>query len=342
MKRNMDCLRKSRPSLCSCRSWRAATVAACVFQASSSFVIMPHTTTQGLPSTPLSHNLKRCSLLAVGYPMAIFHPRRRLIVKSGPTDEVQSKPPAAGTDEGTPPEAKVTVRGGVNQRPPVTPEEVAMLRGSPVASPEDAKHDLLHLIPRITDLSKQRYRMEYLIQILEESYSPILTSDFFNFGTQGDWHFAFPNARLMLKNKPVKIKKLLQRIEPDGETDEQGRLTNFVRWEKADEGCDGMLEVGCDYKLDNQGLMLVEVTGHRLLPEKMPDDPQDLVMQLQQGMPPEVFAPNKNGFATIYLDADIRIILVDGPRYQKKVNVFVRDSAVLSVTRDEDDEEAAK
>ncbi|CAM9999334.1 unnamed protein product, partial [Discosporangium mesarthrocarpum] len=185
----------------------------------------------------------------------------------------------------------------IHKRSTLTSDEVAKLRGPNVESSEEAKRELLHLLPRLTDPGKQKYRVEYLVQMLEAGYTPIHTFEFFNFGVQGDWHLAYSNARMGMPDPRLVVRELYQRVEPLEKT---GTLTNFVGWELLEEErCQGMLEVSCNYELDPRGWMNVTLVDHRVrLGSKMPQDPKGLVQLLQMGIPYEIFAPGEHMFGT--------------------------------------------
>lgn len=78
----------------------------------------------------------------------------------------------------------------------------------------------------------------------------------------------------------------------------QGNITNILDWRLLDEGIDGRLEVGCDYKFDPRGRMDASLLIHRLVPKKMPSDPQELVKLLRRAMPHELFNPDGHALET--------------------------------------------
>lgn len=79
---------------------------------------------------------------------------------------------------------------------------------------------------------------------------------------------------------------------------DQGNLTNVLEWHLLDEDVRGSLEVECQYKLDPRGRMAVKLGEHHLLPDKMPRDPEELVMILQRAMPFEMFDPDETAMET--------------------------------------------
>lgn len=88
----------------------------------------------------------------------------------------------------------------------------------------------------------------------------------------------------------------------------QGNLTNVMVWRLLDEDLSGRFEVDCGYRLDPKGRMNVSVRDHRLLPDKMPQDPQALVHLVQRAMPREMFNPDKHALditvSEIYMSRD--------------------------------------
>ncbi len=56
--------------------------------------------------------------------------------------------------------------------------------------------------------------------------------------------------------------------------------------------------MACDYKFDPRGRMNASLLMHRLVPKKMPSDPQELVAILRRAMPHELFDPNGHALET--------------------------------------------
>eukprot|EP00904_Undaria_pinnatifida_P001354 jgi/Undpi1/11219/HiC_scaffold_30.g13517.m1 len=165
-----------------------------------------------------------------------------------------------------------------------------------VRSISDAKHELLHLFSLSSAgkqlTANQEERAGLLLEMLEDNYTPIQTVAFFNLAVQGDWHLAYTNSPMKPVGPRFEVSELYQRIEA-GEGAE-GNLTNVMVWRLLDEDLSGRFEVDCGYRLDPKGRMNVSVRDHRLLPDKMPQDPQALVHLVQRAMPREMFNPDKH------------------------------------------------
>ncbi|CAM9751964.1 unnamed protein product [Ectocarpus fasciculatus] len=219
-----------------------------------------------------------------------------------------------------------------------------------VGSIEEAKTELLGRVGFPTDHpGAERPRLEearvgYLVEVLEGTYTPIHTVDFFNFAAQGEWDLAYTTAAMLPIGPRLTANQLFQRIEPGEGL--KGNLTNIIMWTLKDEGIDGRLEVDCDYSFDPRGRMNTSLRKHLLLPDgKMPRDPQGLIQVLRRAMPYELFDPDGHALETTFLDDTLRIVKLRGPKFEGLINIFARratakDSATDAEAASETDPEA--
>ena len=73
--------------------------------------------------------------------------------------------------------------------------------------------------------------------------------------------------------------------------------------------------------------MVVDLDGHELHPATgsgIPSDVPAMVALLQRAIPKEMFDPNNHAIDTTYLDADLRIARLTGPRFEGVRNIFFR------------------
>ena len=76
--------------------------------------------------------------------------------------------------------------------------------------------------------------------------------------------------------------------------------------------------------------MVVDLQDHVLKPSrgsKIPKDVQGLVGRLHRAMPKEMFDPQDHAIDTTYLDADLRIVRMTGPRLEGVRDIFIRSGA---------------
>eukprot|EP00752_Nemacystus_decipiens_P006489 g5842.t1 len=209
----------------------------------------------------------------------------------------------------------------------------------PVRSLNDAKKQLLERVgfgsqsPAAERPQSEEERVGYLLEVLEGNYKPILTIGFFNFAAQGDWDLAYTNAAMLPIGPRLKVYEQFQRIEPGEGV--KGECTNILEWRLLDEGIDGRLEVSSEYEFDPRGRMNTSLLQHRLIPDgKIPSDPEALVRILRRAMPHELFDPDAHAMETTFLDDTMRIVRLRGPKFEGRLNIFVRRR------RDEDENEA--
>ena len=112
-------------------------------------------------------------------------------------------------------------------------------------------------------------------------------------------------------------------------------------WDLAEDGGDtnnnnfdatGTFSVVSQYQI-NQGarMVLLDEPNHILEPargSKIPKDVPALVGMLHRAMPKELFDANEHAMDTTYLDADLRIVRMTGPRLEGVRDIFIRRGSI--------------
>jgi len=107
-------------------------------------------------------------------------------------------------------------------------------------------------------------------------------------------------------------------------------LVNFAQWEYAEEDtfdAFGKFSVNCSYSINQGSRMVVDLNNHELRPAKgsnIPKNVPGLVGLLHRALPREIFDPDGHTIDTTYLDADLRIVRLNGPNYEGVRNIFMR------------------
>ena len=151
--------------------------------------------------------------------------------------------------------------------------------------------------------------------------------------------------------------KIYQTIEPDMTSEKtlsEGTIINNVLWEYEEEeeggvnantdikmidkdndqsqtqiSIKGRKSKGCmaidnKYKINSRSTMDISLQEHRLLPDVMPKDPNNLITNLQKLIPFNIFDPNESEVLTVYVDEDVKITFTTtqdtkaNPAYQQK------------------------
>ena len=196
------------------------------------------------------------------------------------------------------------------------------------------KEDLLDLLPRMTGKEEEFRKVESLVNSLEEKYVPAQTLGFLNLANAGEWQLLF-STNLSGSGNPSKfrLRELFQRIETN---DLEGTITNQALWDLAEEqdgifDASGTFTVKCSYSINQGARMVVDLNDHVLnlaKGSKVPQDMEGLVGRLHKAMPKEMFDPNDHAMDTTYLDADLRIVRMTGPRLEGVRDIFIRRGAL--------------
>jgi PAP_fibrillin len=193
------------------------------------------------------------------------------------------------------------------------------------------KQELLDLIPSMTTTAEESLRrVEQLVNALEDGYVPPQTLGFLNLAMAGEWQLLF-STNLRGNQNPAKfrLRELYQIIEPD---QRQGMITNQALWDLAqdqDQVFDAMgtFAVVCNYTIHQGARKTIQVLDHVLKPafgSKIPTDVPALVGRLHRAMPKEMFDPNEHSMDTTYLDVNLRIVRMTGPRLEGVRGIFIR------------------
>jgi len=194
---------------------------------------------------------------------------------------------------------------------------------------DEAKQALIDLIPRMTGKEDEYRAVESYVNLLEKKYSPVQTIDFLNLAISGEWQLLFSTNLTGNPNRKLRLRELVQNIEADGFG---GSLTNSAQWDYADneEGTfdsNGNFSIKCSYKINQGARMVIDLDGHELRPAKgsgVPSDIPAMVALLHRAIPKELFDPDNHAMDTTYLDAELRIARLTGPKYEGVRNIFFR------------------
>lgn len=190
----------------------------------------------------------------------------------------------------------------------------------------DAKKKLLGLLP-IQNIPA-KIEADKLISMLEASYTPILTTGFFNLGIKGTWQLVYSTVPMPRPAEGLALSPFTQKIEPGGSS---GIIENSFQWEEYEGGSsdallsNGNFTVKANYALTPRSHLDVTVNQNMMKPEKMPEDVQATIKKFQETIPPEFLNPNASVIETRYCDTDMRIVQFIGDDYRLGIkNVFTR------------------
>mmetsp|Transcript_32732 Transcript_32732/g.72178 ORF Transcript_32732/g.72178 Transcript_32732/m.72178 type:complete len:330 (-) Transcript_32732:648-1637(-) len=199
-------------------------------------------------------------------------------------------------------------------------------------SAQTVKELLVDLLPRMTGKADEFHKVENYINALEDKYEPVQTLQFLNMAMGGEWQLLFSTNRLGVPNTRLRLRELVQRVEPKAN---DGAVINVARWDLAEDGtvfdASGTFSVKCDYTINQGARMNIDLRDHVLelaRGSKVPQDVQGLVGMLHGAMPSELFDPNELAMDTTYLDGDVRIVRLTGDRLEGVRNVFIRSGSV--------------
>ena len=191
------------------------------------------------------------------------------------------------------------------------------------------KQKLLELLPRMTGTEEEFKIVESYVNTLEERYVPVQTLEFLNFAMTGDWQLLFSTNLSGGLRRNFRLRELFQRIEAKGL---KGTITNEATWDLAEHtssifDATGTFSVQCTYKINQGARMITDLQEHILQPSrgsKIPQDIPSLVGLLHRAMPKELFDPSEHAMDTTYLDGDLRIVRMTGPRFEGVRDIFIR------------------
>jgi hypothetical protein len=192
----------------------------------------------------------------------------------------------------------------------------------------EIKRLLLELLPRMTGTPQDLVSVESYVNTLEDRYTPVQTLDFLNLAMAGEWQLLF-STNLSGGPKPhFRLREMFQRVEA---TSLEGAIANQATWDLAEDGstfdATGTFTVKCSYKINQGARMVMNLEDHVIELAKgsvVPKDVQDLVGLLHRAMPKELFDPTEHAMDTTYLDGDLRIVRMTGPRLEGVRDIFIR------------------
>lgn len=184
---------------------------------------------------------------------------------------------------------------------------------------EDIKSRLLDLLPRMTGTKEENELVSALVNSLEAKYEPVLTLEFFNMAQTGDWQLLFSTNMLGTPSATLRLRELVQKVEPNSLNSMQGEITNVALWDYAAEDfhfdASGTMNIKNSYSIGSNGAarMQMKLENHAIKLAKgsrLPsgDEVQTIVGMIHNTMPKELFDPNGLGMDTTFLDTNVRIV----------------------------------
>jgi hypothetical protein len=186
----------------------------------------------------------------------------------------------------------------------------------------ELKDRLMLLLSRTTGKKDDNAEISAIVNMLESKYKPVETLDFFNIATgASDWQLMFSTNRLGTPDAKLRLRELVQRIEPDPTDSKRGKITNMASWIFANNGINydmfGTMSINNEYTINNQGAarMQISLRDHVIelgkgskAHKSVVNDVPNLLRLIHKAMPTELFDPNHLGMDTTYLDSDFRIV----------------------------------
>ena len=202
----------------------------------------------------------------------------------------------------------------------------AQVKGMDTAN---VKSLLLDLLPSMMGTPEDFKKVETYVNTLEDRYTPMQTLSFLNMAMAGEWQLLFSTNLASGPRPNFRLRELIQRIDTKAL---EGNVTNIATWDLASEDdgnfdSTGTFSVVCSYSINQGARMVVDLKDHLLQPargSKIPKDVEALVGLLHRAMPTEMFDPNDHAMDTTYLDTDLRIVRMTGPRFEGIRGIFIR------------------
>jgi hypothetical protein len=208
----------------------------------------------------------------------------------------------------------------------------------------EIKRRLLDLVPRMMGTDDDYRTVEAYVNTLEGRYKPVQTLPFFNMATTGEWQLLFSTNLLGILPRPnFRLRELIQRIDTDNF---HGAICNKATWDLAEEvdekdqqqppqqpgfgrvfDASGTFSIQCNYTINQGARMVLDLPNHLLELAKgsvVPKDFQGLIGLLHRAIPKEMFDPTDHAMDTTYLDGDLRIVRMTGPRLEGVRDIFIR------------------
>ena len=109
-------------------------------------------------------------------------------------------------------------------------------------------------------------------------------------------------------------------------TEDRDNLLDVFSGSSDDMLSSGELLVRSRYTITTKGQLSISLDEHVLMPlgDKLPEDPQELVMSMQRTVPFDFFDPDEATFSITYLDPELKIVRVAGKKFVGVVNLFIK------------------
>jgi hypothetical protein len=198
----------------------------------------------------------------------------------------------------------------------------------------EIKSRLLDLLPRMTGTAEEYNRVESYVNTLEDRYTPVQTLDFLNLMMSGEWQLLFSTNIGGTPRPNFRLRELYQRIESN---DLNGTIVNEAKFDLAEDheaktpatsfGTYGTFSIKCSYSINQGARMVLDLNDHVINLGKgsvVPKDVERLVALLYNAIPTELFDPNDHAMDTTYLDGDLRIVRMAGPKFEAVRDIFIR------------------
>ena len=205
---------------------------------------------------------------------------------------------------------------------PISPTEPF---GVPVSTLKETCHGILSLLDAGVCDPPEHFRLTYLISMLEKSFTPIQTIEFFNFASKGKWELMYSNIITSYSTLDEGFEfKITQNIE-SGLDPSKGTLINHINY-SFDKNLDGILSIHNDYEMNTKGDLQLSLDEHIMTPltKTNTDDAQMIVENLQKSIPFDIFDPNDCVLSTTYLDSKLRVVRMNGGKLPNTFSIWVK------------------
>jgi hypothetical protein len=222
-------------------------------------------------------------------------------------------------------QSPITITGDDNK---ILNDELSSL---PIAK---LKERLLDLLPRMTGKREELEEISLLVNIMEEKFSPVMTLDFLNLAMQGEWQLLFSTNRLGMPNTKLRLRELVQSVEPNNEPNENtGKIDTLTTWDVAEDGINfshtGTFTIKSTYEIEKYPRLSLSLAEHVIKPRgDIPSDIQGLFGMLYHAIPTEMFDPQGLGMDTTFIDTNVRIVRLAGEKFEGVRNIFIRKDSV--------------
>ena len=193
---------------------------------------------------------------------------------------------------------------------------------------------LLEILPKMTGTPQEYKAVELYVNTLEDRYAPVQTLDFLNMAMAGEWQLLFSTNIGSSSGNDFRLRELYQRIDPNGFN---GTIVNEATWDLTEDHEDtipstsfnahGSFSIKCSYSINQSARMVLQLNDHVIKLSEgsaVPKDVQRLVSFLYRAIPTELFDPDDHAMDTTYLDGDLRIVRITGPKFEAVRNIFFR------------------